>query len=237
MSKFIFTKENLDKYLLELSKDFRKRNGTKTPAELTIIGGASVIINYGFRELTEDIDAIITASSAMQESINHVSDVFNLPHGWLNVDFMRTTSFTPNIIRFSKYYRTFSNILTVRTISGEHLIAMKLKSGRQYKYDLSDVVGILLEYKKKGEPLTFERIKTAVEDLYNSYDALPDVSKKFIEYALKQGDYEALYKIVRKEEIENKKVLVDFDTKYPGVAKFDNINEIIERAKKKRDVP
>ena len=47
-----FTKENLDSYLKELAKEFRKNNGTRMPAEIILIGGASILINYGFREMT-----------------------------------------------------------------------------------------------------------------------------------------------------------------------------------------
>lgn len=32
-----FTKENLDYFLKELSKEFRKRNGAKMPAEIVLI--------------------------------------------------------------------------------------------------------------------------------------------------------------------------------------------------------
>ena len=48
MSDMPITKEDLDKYLTELAKEFRRRNGKKTPAEIILIGGASVVINYGF---------------------------------------------------------------------------------------------------------------------------------------------------------------------------------------------
>ena len=34
-----FTKENLDQYLKELAKEFRKRNGKSMPAEVVLIGG------------------------------------------------------------------------------------------------------------------------------------------------------------------------------------------------------
>ena len=42
MSDKPFTKENLDQYLKELAKEFRKRNGKSMPAEIILIGGASV---------------------------------------------------------------------------------------------------------------------------------------------------------------------------------------------------
>lgn len=89
-----FTKENLDYYLKELAKEFRKRNGTKMSAEIVLIGGAAVLANYGFREMTYDIDAIIIASSVMKEAINAVGDRLELPNGWLNTDFKNTSSFS-----------------------------------------------------------------------------------------------------------------------------------------------
>lgn len=39
------------------------------PAEIILIGGASVLANYGFRDMTYDMDAVIVASSAMKQSI------------------------------------------------------------------------------------------------------------------------------------------------------------------------
>ncbi|MCL2081760.1 MAG: DUF6036 family nucleotidyltransferase [Oscillospiraceae bacterium] len=94
-----FTKENLDTTLKELGKTFRKLNGTKMPAEIILIGGAAILANYGFREMTYDIDAVILASSAMKEAINHVGDKMGLPNGWLNADFKRTASFSEKLLR------------------------------------------------------------------------------------------------------------------------------------------
>lgn len=103
-----FTKENLDSCLKELAKEFRKMNGTKVPAEIILIGGASILINYGFREMTYDMDAIIKSSSVMKGVINTVGNRLGLPAGWLNTDFVNTDSYTPKLIEYSKYYKTFS---------------------------------------------------------------------------------------------------------------------------------
>ena len=153
-----FTKENLDYYLKELAKEFRKRNGKNTPAEIVLVGGAAILANYGFREMTYDIDAVITASSALKEAVNTVGDRLGLPNGWLNADFKNTSSYSPKLSRYSKYYRTYSNVLNIRTISSEYLIAMKLMSGRRYKKDLSDIIGILSEQERMGEPLSYQRL-------------------------------------------------------------------------------
>jgi len=197
LSDLPFTKENLDQYLKELAKEFRKRHGKSMPAEIILIGGASVVINYGFREMTYDMDAIINAASSMKDAINTVGDRFNLPNGWMNDDFMKTESYTPRIASFSSYYRKYSNVVTFRTVTGEYLVAMKLRSGREYKYDRSDVIGILWEHEKMGDPLSMERIKKAVTDLYGSYDVLADDVKQFVEKAIQDGNYAEIYERVR----------------------------------------
>jgi hypothetical protein len=229
-----FTKENLDSYLKELAKEFRKKNGTKMPAEMILIGGASILINYGFREMTYDIDAIIKSSGAMKDAINTVGDRLGLPFGWLNTDFVNTNSYTPRLVEYSKYYKTFSNILQIRTISAEYLVAMKLMAGRQYKNDLSDIVGVLIEQERRNEPLTFEIIQKAIIDLYGFYDRIPENSKTFIEAVYKKEDLCAFYEQCRELEQENKEVLVDFQKDYPGVLNGDNLSDILEAARAKK---
>lgn len=153
-----FTKENLDYYLKELAKEFRKRNGKNTPAEIVLVGSAAILANYGFREMTYDIDAVITVSSAMKEAVNAVSDRLGLLNGWLNADFKNTSSYSPKLSQYSNHYHTYSNVLNIRTISAEYLVAMKLMSGRRYKKELSDIIGILHEQEKVGKPLSYRRL-------------------------------------------------------------------------------
>lgn len=143
MSESCFTKENMDGYLKKLAKKFRKLNGTKMPAEIILVGGASVLLNYGFREKSNDIDAFIHASSVMKDAILAVAEEEGLPRDWINTDFTKTASFSPSIRKYAKYYKTFSNILEIFTIDAEYLVAMKLMAGRLYKNDISDVIGIL----------------------------------------------------------------------------------------------
>ena len=140
---FEFTRENIDTYLKAVAKEYRRLSGKDVPAELILIGGASVLINYGFRNMTSDIDALILAASSMKDAINTVGDKFHLPNGWFNADFEGTSSYTPKLVQYSEYYRTYSNIVSIRTVSAEYLVAMKLRSGRLYKNDLSDILGIL----------------------------------------------------------------------------------------------
>lgn len=232
-----FTRDNLDRYLKELAKEYRKLSGKDSPVEITLIGGASVVINYGFRDMTYDMDAIINASSSIKDAASIVGDRYNLPNGWINDDFMRTTSYTPKIIQYSKYYHTYSNVITFRTVTGEYLVAMKLRSGREYKFDRSDVIGILLEQERNGDPLSMERIKKAVTDLYGSYDVLSDEIRSFIEQAVQDGNYAEKFKLIRQLEDENKNLLVEYIETKPGVVNRDNTNDILASLRKRKSNP
>lgn len=228
-----FTKGNLDDYLRMLAKEFRKRNGKVMPAEIILIGGASVLINYGFREKTYDFDAIIRASSAMKDAINYVGDENQLQEGWLNSDFTKTNSYSPKLVQYSTYYKTFSNILTVRTISKEYLVAMKLRSFRTYKNDLSDIVGIYREQMELGDPLTKERVEQAVVNLYQSWDSLSGNAQNLINRLETIDDFDTFYDETRKSEIENEETLMQFEGKYPNKLNDENVDSILKSIKQK----
>ena len=229
-----FTKENIDQYLKEVAKEYRKRIGKSMPAEIILIGGASVLINYGFRGMTTDIDAIIQAASGMRDAIGAVGDKYGLHFGWLNTDFEQTDSYTPKLLEFSDYYRTYSNVLSIRTVRGEYLIAMKLRSGRQYKNDLSDVVGILREHKNNGTPIDMVEIRKAVSDLYGDWEQLPEISRSFIENVMQSKDLDALFAEIVANEKETKGLLMDFQKDYPGVLKGSNAEKIIADLKTRK---
>lgn len=227
-AEMTFTKANIDDYLKEVAKQFRKLNGKGMPAEITLIGGASILVNYGFRDSTYDVDALIQASSSMKDAINYVTDTLGLPNGWLNEDFKNTTSYTPRLVNYSQYYRTFSNVLTVRTITGEYLVAMKLMAYRQYKHDISDVVGILREQAHAGKTLSFEQIDKAVRDLYDSWEKLPEGALDMLQSILAEKDLDTLYESYAQEEAEARDALLTFDEKYPDVLQGDNLSDILD---------
>lgn len=230
-----FTKENLDDYLKELGKEYRRLNGKSMPAEIILIGGAAIIANYGFRDMTTDVDAVIHAVSSMKDAINRVGDKFNLPNGWLNADFMNTNSYTPKLDEFSVRYRQFANVLNVRTVSAEYLVAMKLCSGRKYKKDLSDIIGILYEHEKRGIPLTMDDIDRAVCNLYGNWNNIPADSVAFIKETMNNGNFEKAYQAVSDEEKRSKELLVQFEADYPKVTNTENVNTILENLKRKKN--
>lgn len=229
-----FTKENLDYYLKELAKEFRKRNGKNMPAEIVLVGGAAILANYGFREMTYDIDAVITASSAMKGAVNAVGDRLGLLNGWLNADFKNTSSYSPKLSQYSKYYRTYSNVLNIRTISAEYLVAMKLMSGRRYKKDLSDIIGILGEQERMGEPLSYQQIDCAVKNLYGGWDNISEYAIQVLKAALDSENLKELFMEQEREETLSKQAVFQAQ-KYEGEkVKESNVDEIIQKALRKK---
>ena len=230
-----FTKANLEYYLKELAKEYKKR-GRGSPAEMILIGGASVLINYGFREMTYDIDADYDTASIMKEAINAVGDKFDLPNGWVNTDFKKTASYSPKIVQYSEYYKTFSNVLQIRTVRAEYLVAMKLVSGRRYKKDLSDIAGILYEQQKAGKPLSYEMIDRAICNLYGDWSLVSEYARDVLWKVLESKNLDELFMELSEDEASAKEALLEIDQKYPDVVKEDNLDDIIAitLAKKKK---
>ena len=172
MSANDITKDSIDTYFSQLAKELKKEFGRNANIELVVVGGAAVMLNYDFREATKDIDALIAARSSIKDAVNRIGDKFGLQNGWINSDFRNTKSYSPQLIQYSKYYRTYNQVLTVRTIDAEYLIAMKLASFREYKNDRSDVAGILSS--EKGKEINFDRITQAVDKLYGGWENMPE---------------------------------------------------------------
>lgn len=155
--------DNIQELLKELGKRIRKEFGKNADIELIIVGGASILLNYGFRETTTDIDAAIRTRSSIKSITMQMADKYDLGDNWLNDDFKKTSSYSDKIDLYSKYYKTYSGVLHVRTVSDIYLLAMKLDSFRVYKNDLSDIVNI---YKNMPQKCTLDDIEKAYGDLY-----------------------------------------------------------------------
>ena len=196
--------------------------------ELILIGGASILVNYEFRNSTSDVDCIDVNNILMNDAIIKVSEKYDLPTDWINTDFKITKSYSDKLINYSTYYKTFGNgTLEIRTIKDEYLIAMKLVSGRKYKNDISDIVGIISEIKKERD-ISLSEIEKAVIDLYGDMSKVDSFAYSLLKDCLNNNlvNYEEIKKI----EKQNKDNLLELD----GDIRFlndDNINYILEKLK------
>ena len=88
---------------------------------------------------------------------------------------------------------------------------MKLISGRRYKSDLSDIVGILYEHQKSGSPISFTMIDYAVNELYGSWEKIDDYTRDVLEKALNHPDLKTLLNIQVEEELQAKESILEID--------------------------
>ena len=171
-SKGKITRENAFDIIKQFAKEYRKELG-KVPGEIIIVGGGSIMLNYKFRDATQDFDVILKTVSGVEDVIKKFADQNGLPRDWMNSDFVKTVSYSNVLSEVSKHYCTLNNgTLEIRTVSGVYLIAMKLRSHRDYRNDISDVIGVLMEEMESGNAISFDDIQNAYMRLYN--DKLPD---------------------------------------------------------------
>jgi hypothetical protein len=223
---FDFNRSNIDHYLYLVAKEYKKENRSNPEAEIIIVGGASMIMNYSFRDTTTDIDSIIRASSSMKDVINKIGDENGLGTGWLNEDFKNTVSYSYKLIENSRFYKKFCNCLSVRTVSNEYLLAMKVRSARIYKHDLSDIIGIIKEHQEMGKEITFELLNEAYRKLYDEDISEPMADK--LNEIFKHIDLEELFYSTKEEENKNLEAVKRAEAEYKDAVNEKNINSFIE---------
>ena len=97
-------KTKLDNYFNELAKIYKKKSHGYV-FEFVLVGGASILVNYNFRDATNDIDAFFLPSADIKDAINAVSEKFSISTNWINNDFQNTKSFSDKLPTFSAYYK------------------------------------------------------------------------------------------------------------------------------------
>lgn len=212
----IIQKNELELYFKELAKIIRKKLGNKHGyCEIIVVGGASILLNYNFRESTANVDCLDEQGITMNDLISQVAEKYDLPNNWINTDFKNTKSYSSKISEFSSYYRSYANdTLIVRTIKDEYLVAMKIVSGRKYKNDFSDIYGIINECRDKRS-ITIDMINNALVDLYGTTDIVDKEAYEFAKDVILNPDKYS-YEYIRKMELDNNTLLVE---------KIEDINE------------
>jgi hypothetical protein len=162
----------------------------------------------------------------MKDVINKIGDENGLGTGWLNEDFKNTVSYSYKLIENSRFYKKFCNCLSVRTVSDEYLLAMKVRSARIYKHDLSDIIGIIKEHQEMGKEITFELLNEAYRKLYDE-DISEQMADKLNEI-FKHIDLEELFYSTKEEENKNLEAVKRAEAEYKDAVNEKNINSFIE---------
>lgn len=231
-SKGKITKDNAFEILKQFAKAYRKELG-KVPGEIIIVGGGSIMLNYKFRDATQDFDVILKTVSGANDVIKKFADEQGLPGDWMNSDFMKTASYSKVLSEISKLRLLLNNgTLEIRTVTGVYLIAMKLRAHRDYRNDISDAIGVLIEEREVGNDISFNDIKNAFYRLYseNISDELQAKMKEICEMCTE--DLKKLYDIQNnsKDEIGGK-IVTYIDDGANINAK--NVDDVIAKIKEK----
>lgn len=211
-------KQKIDHYLYTLAREYKKKSGRSLDAEVVLVGGASILLGYGFRNTTIDVDGLILASSAMKDAILSTADKFNLDPKWINDDFTKTDSYSPHLREYSSFYKTYAQILDVRIVEREYLIATKLVAAREDKHDLSDIVGIMKEAQEKKDNISFADIDKAICQLYGSWERVNKKTQAFITDIcnLPKDELEELfYETIEQEAIKRKETIITLQSISP----------------------
>ncbi|MGN0428750.1 MAG: DUF6036 family nucleotidyltransferase [Acetatifactor sp.] len=156
----------------------------KVPGEIIIVGGGSIMLNYTLRDATQDFDVILKTVSGITDIIKKFADENGLPRDWMNTDFIKTSSYSDMLSEVSKHLWTLNNgTLEIRTVSGVYLIATKLIAHRDYRNDISDAIGILIEEREAGASITYDDIVKAYQKLYRRDipEEIAEIVKEFSE--------------------------------------------------------
>ncbi len=105
------------------------------PRELWMVGGAALVLLYGARETTKDVDAFTldpSSSAELRAAAASVAHSLGLPEDWLNDGAKGyLQGLAPGDLLFS------TAGLVVRTVAPQQLLAMKLSAWRD-DLDVSD---------------------------------------------------------------------------------------------------
>ncbi len=208
-------KLELEKYLLQLSEFLKNQN---TKYEIILVGGGAILLNHNFRKQTQDVDIIGIQDDVFQKAINDVADKYNIDKEWMNYDFMKTSSYSKVLEKENLLYKNYSNTLTVKTISDDIIVTMKLKAYREYRTDRSDIIEIIHENPK----ITYKQIENDCIKLYGNTNAISKKAWDFLDKVLlnKIDFYENM-----QSELEANKKIIKWTSEFDSIMNFGTEEE------------
>ena len=120
----------------------------EAPVDLILVGGAAMVLLFGARESTKDVDAFSVdpeAETSVAKAATHVAAALGLPDDWLNdaaKGYAHGLTLGPVILE--------TPTLRVRTAAAVQLLAMKLSAWRD-DLDVEDARRLLKECRQSRE--------------------------------------------------------------------------------------
>src|SRR5947207_8221944 len=105
----------------------QKAEQERIELEVCIYGGSAMLLAYGSRETTKDVDAIVRPSELARRMVREVAERLGLHEGWLNDDVKRFVSdsgtFAP--LQIEELETAAKGHLKITRPSASYLLALK----------------------------------------------------------------------------------------------------------------
>ena len=112
---------------------------------------------------------------------------------------------------------------------------MKLIAGRKYKNDLSDIVGVLMEYEEQQRPISLDQINLSLLTLYGRTE-LPDTDlMHWLVQLIHNGSYRKVYDLVRREEANNQSMVIEAIEQGSKVFSESDVDAVLALIRERKD--
>jgi hypothetical protein len=118
-----FSGKELERMLALLNEQLQKNGVT---GEICIVGGAAMILAFGSRASTRDIDALVVAPASVRTAVAQVAEANGISPNWLNDG---AKGFAPGQSTELKEILKFSHLRVVAP-PAEYILAMKCLAAR-----------------------------------------------------------------------------------------------------------
>lgn len=145
------------------------------PTEITICGGASMVLNYNTRNSTRDIDCFRLENKLKDDAVR-IAKSLGLNYDWINDNVCVTKSYNDNLIKYRTLYKEYG-LLKVYTIKGMPLLCMKLVSFREHSSDTEDCRNLIKCLKSK---YCTQDVRDMIYDIYHDSSVLSVDAEVFL---------------------------------------------------------
>ena len=181
MDKRIFSTDEIKAVLTELATEYDKTSGE--PLTILVAGGSAAMFHFDFKKDTKDIDIVLTkASPTFDECKQIISSRVGVFFDELvfEVREKNPTHFEKIILEETFPLDINSKKLSFRLSNKKMLFGSSLQWFRRYKHHVSNILAMLIEEQKKGNPLTANDLENYFEEIYAGCVSLSDEVKEFL---------------------------------------------------------
>jgi len=196
----LFTKENIETYLKDFAHEYELLSKDKAPLNILLIGGAYIVLNYNFRASTNDLDFSNLNNDIIESAIKKTAKKHGLFENWLNNEFRKMAPNPDKLNEISRPYKQISDLVSIYTTDPEYIIALKLKALRSNKHDFSDITGILMENREKGQEIEKDDIEKAINFLYDKNNTISEKARKLLDNIYKKNNFKDDYLYFKRKE-------------------------------------